>query len=98
MQHFSCYTHDRYVLPLYDPILLWVMRRYELYSNSFLAAEVLEFVRDVFSTIIAPKSLHLLPRLFLHQCLKLMELLECFILLLHEEDPTFTRKVIKKKT
>ena len=75
MQHHSWCTHHSLVLPLHDPILLWVMRRYEVSSNSFFVAEVLEFVRDVFSTIISPKSLHLLPRLFLHQCLKLIELM-----------------------
>ena len=96
MQHFSCQTHDRFVLPLCDPIFLWVMRRYEFSSNSFFAKKFLEFVRDVFSTIIAPQSLHFLPCLFLHQCLKLIELWECLIFLLHEEDPSSTRIVVNK--
>ena len=96
MQHRSCCTYNSYVLPLHDPILLWVMRRYEFSSNSFFAAEVLEFVRDVFSTIITPKSLHLRPQIFLHKYLKLKKLRECLIFLLHEEDPTLTRKFINK--
>ena len=95
MQHHSCCIHDHSVLPLCDPIFLWVMRHYEFSSNSFFAAEVFEFFRDLFSTIITPHSLHLLPRLFLHQCLKLTELWECLILILDEEDPTSMRKVIK---
>jgi len=36
---------------------------YELSSNPFYFAEILELARDVFTTIIAPKSLHLLPQL-----------------------------------
>ena len=85
MQHRSCCTHDRFVIYFSNPI-----------SNSFFAAEVLEFVRDVLSTIIAPKSLHFLPRLFLHQCFKLKKLRECLIFLLHQVDPTLTRKFINK--
>ena len=69
MQHRSCNTHDHSILSLRNPILLWVMRCYELSSNSFYAAKVLEFARDEFTTIVAPKSLHLLPRFFLNQCL-----------------------------
>ena len=54
MQHRPCSTHDRSVLSLCDPILLWVMRRYELSSNSFCTAKVFEFARDEFTTIISP--------------------------------------------
>ena len=96
MQHHPYSTHDRSILSLRDPILLWVMRHYEFSSNSFFVVEFLEFVKDVLSTIIAPKSLHLITRLFLHQCLKITELRDCLIFLLHEEDPTLTRKFIKK--
>ena len=96
MQHCLCSTHDHFVLPLSDPIFLWVMRRYEFSSNSFCAAKLFEFARDVFTTIIAPKSFHLLHRLFLNQGLELTELLVCLALLLHEEDLTLTRKFINK--
>ena len=96
MQHHLCNTHDRSVLSLHEPILLWVMRRYELSLNSFCTAKFLEFTRDEFTTIVTPKSLHMLPRLFLHQCLKLTELRECLALLLREEDPALPRKIIKK--
>ena len=65
MQHRPYNTHDHSVLLLNKPILLWVMRCYELSSNSFCTAKVLEFARDEFTTIVAPKSLHLLPRFFL---------------------------------
>ena len=58
MQHRPCCTHDRSVLLLNNPILLWVMRCYELSSNSFFAIEVFEFARDVFTTIIAPERFH----------------------------------------
>ena len=96
MQHRPCSTHDRSVLPLSNPILLWVMRCYELSSNSFCAAKVFEFATDEFTTIFTPKSLHLLPQLFLNQFLELTELLVCLALLLHEEDPALTRKVNNK--
>ena len=74
MQHRLCNTHDCSALSLHEPILLWVMRYYEFSSNSLFATEVFEFARDLFTTIIAPESFHLLPRLFLNQCLELTEL------------------------
>ena len=69
MQHCPFCTQDRSVLPLNNPILLWVMRCYELSSNSFCTAKVFELARDVFTTIIAPESLQLLPQLFLNSAL-----------------------------
>ena len=96
MHHSSWNTNDHSVLPLCDPILLWVMRHYEFSLNSFFATELFEFIGDIFTTIIAPYSLHLLPRLLLHQCFKLTELWECFALLLHEEDPASMRIDINK--
>ena len=96
MKHRSCCMHNRFVLSFKNTILLWVMRRYQFSSNSFFSIEVLEFVIDLFSTIIVPKSLHLLPQIFIHQCLKLKKLRECLIFLLHEEDPHLTRKLINK--
>ena len=55
MQYRLCNTHDHSVLSLSNPILLWVMRCYELSLNSSYAAKVLEFTRDEFTTIVAPK-------------------------------------------
>ena len=64
------------------------MRHNQLSLNSFFAAEVLEFIGDVLTTIVAPKSLHMLPRVFLHQRFELKKILERLIFLLHEVDPT----------
>ena len=72
------------------------MKCYELSSNSFCAAKVLELTRDEFTTIVTPKSLHLLPQFLLNQFLGLTELLVCLALLLHEEYPALTRKIINK--
>jgi len=70
MQHRLCNTHDHSVFPLNNLVLLWVMGSYELSSNTFCAAEVLELARDEFTTIVTPKSLHLLPHSFSTSAMK----------------------------
>ena len=96
MQHRLCYTHNCFVLSFSDPILLWVMRHNQLSPNSLFATEVLEFIGDIVTTNFTPKSLHILPHVFLHQCFELKKFLERLIFILHEVDPTLSRKIIKK--
>ena len=96
MQHCSCCTHNYSVISFWDPILLWVMRHNQLSLNSFFVIEVLEFIGDVLTIIFTLKSFHMLPHIFFHQCFELTKFWERLTFLLHEVDPTLSRKIINK--
>ena len=96
MQHRPSFPHNRSVLPLGHPILLWVMRCRQLPFNSFRYTEVLKLLRDILSTIVTSQGPDLLPWFFPNQSFELTKLWEVLILLLHETDPAFTRKIINE--
>ena len=96
MQHVPNRSNNTIVLPFNHPILLRVMRCYQLSSNAFWCTKVFKLIRHILSIVITFESVNVSTNIFLGKCFKFTKLCERLIFLLHGENPTHTRKIINK--
>jgi hypothetical protein len=96
MDHGLSSLDDGSILPLYNPILLWVVRHYQLPLDPCFPTKGIKFLGGVLSSIIRSKHFDLLPCLIFNQGFEFFELAQHFILSLHKINPSFVRGIINE--
>ena len=96
MQHGSCSPNYGPVLPLSNPILLWVVRNSQLPLDALSCIEVIKLLGGIFIPIICPQYSDFPPSLVLHKSFELLEPIEDLSFGLHEENPRLLREVINE--
>ena len=96
MQHGSSCPNNGPVLPLGNPILLGVVRNYELSLNAMLSTEVLELIGGILTPVVGPQDLDLFSCLVLHKSFELLAPVEDLTLGLQEIDPGLPGIVINE--
>lgn len=94
--HSSSSSHNALVLSLSYPFMSWVVGSCHFSLNSLFGTKFLEVIRNILTSIVAHKILHLVVSLFLNWYLEFYKFWEYLILLLHEEDPTLSWEIINK--
>ena len=96
MKHGFGSPNDGFVLPLRNPILLGVVRNYELPHNACLRTVINKLTKGILPSIVRPEDLDLLTCLGLHKSFELLKPLEDLTLGLQEINPGLPRVIINE--
>jgi hypothetical protein len=72
--------YDGSILPLYNTILLWVVRNSELPLDSYLLTKTLELLRGILTPIVQFQDFDLLPYLVFNKSFEILNSIRDFIL------------------
>jgi hypothetical protein len=96
MQHGSHSPNYGPVLPLSNPILLWVVRKNQISRDALSYTKVNKILGGILTPIVCPRNSDFPPSLVLHKIFELLELIEDLSFGLHEENPRLSREVINE--
>jgi len=94
MKHGFGIPYNGSILPLYSPIILGVVRNYELPPNACLKTKINN--KDILPSIVRPEDLDLPTCLGLHKSFELLKLLEDLTIGLQEINPGLLGVVINE--